>query len=185
MIWRVCCKSETKQRHTYICITEFLILWDVLQVPVDVILKTVWNKTRLQKSSTCFNIAFTASKNIIHLAEVLVLHQRLAVMLFILRAGRIRGAVGTRNDNNVLAPVHWLWSKCLQHGVLPGKRDQCDVIKMWSGGSMHVMINKWWCSIILFFLQVILNSTRTIKAENNEIPWYLTQWKLQKSDRFP
>ena len=57
----------------------------------------------------------------------------------------------------------------LGHGVLPGKLQQGHGVEVRGVRSSHVVVDNGECCGTLTLLQVVLNSTRPIEAEDDEV----------------
>ena len=103
------------------------------------------------------------------MAEWLVLHQCLTAVLFIFFSSWIWRDVGSRDDHNMSAPGSWFSPEGLGHRVLSGKLQESHAVELGGVRAAHVVVNNGECSGTLSLLQVILNSTRPIKAKDDEV----------------
>ena len=77
-------------------------------------------------------------------------------------------------------PGSWLSSKRLGHGVQLGKFQDCAGVELGGVRTSHIVVNNGQCYSTLSLLQMILNSTRPIKAEDDEVSWCLEHGKLEQ-----
>ena len=91
-----------------------------------------------------------------------MLHQLLLAVLLILGSTGVRRAVGTRDDDDFLAPARWVCTMFLGHGVVLDEVEQCDVIELLVGGTGKVVVQgregRGW----LVFFQVVLHCDSTL-----------------------
>ena len=116
------------------------------------------------------SIGVTAFQEFFLATEGSVLHQLLLAVLLILGSTGVRRAVGTRDDDDFLAPARWVCTMFLGHGVVLDEVEQRDVIELLVGGTGKVIVQgregRGW----LVFFQVVLHCARSIQAEDNEVP---------------
>ena len=97
------------QMNTHLCANGFLSFCSSTSLEsVDIILQTRWNIATLKEGRESLNEILTASKKIVHVAEALVQHQSLAVILLIFGTRRIRRTIGMRYEHSLLASACWL-----------------------------------------------------------------------------
>ena len=68
-----------------------------------------------------------------------MLHQLLLAVLLVLGSTGVRRAVGTRDDDDLLAPVRWVSAQLLGHDVVVEQR---HVIEPRVGGTGHVVVQR-------------------------------------------
>ena len=87
---------------------------------------------------------------------------------------RVRRAVGTFTTTCLLCRVGSVPS------VLMRKLEQCDVTKCHSRWMLKIMVNDWWCSSMLLYIQTIFNCMGPIQAQKDEISWSLEHGQLKE-----